>query len=146
MLEHGGIPGPSECEDQVELYAAQHVSYSETSALAGEVGVVDVSHAKVTVTLSRSYTRPVVIAGVLGMEGGAPTVMRIASVSSNSFEMWTQEQDCANGNHAVSSVPWLVLESGVQGIGVQTGTAMSAADFGWQTVSCPRRLGAIKRP
>ena len=78
----------------------------QLSALAGEVGIVDVSHAKVTVTLSRSYTRPVVIAGVLGMEGGAPTVMRIESVLSNSFTMWTQEQDCGDGSGENREVPF----------------------------------------
>jgi hypothetical protein len=47
-----------------------------------------------------------VIAGVLGMEGGAPTVMRIESVLSNSFTMWTQEQDCGDGSGENREVPF----------------------------------------
>ncbi|MEM7457189.1 MAG: cadherin-like domain-containing protein, partial [Planctomycetota bacterium] len=79
----------------------------------GYSGVANaVSHQWKKITLPRSFSNPVVIAGGATRNGGHQGVVRIRNVSSNSFEIRFQEWDYLDGQHAFEDISYLVLEAG----------------------------------
>ncbi|MCA9059807.1 MAG: hypothetical protein KDA85_14970, partial [Planctomycetaceae bacterium] len=94
----------------------------------GEAGIVtNVSNVWTKVTLTNSFTNPVIIASGPSYKGGDPGVIRIRRVQANSFEIQFQEWDYLDGNHTNETVSWVVFEAGTHvlddGTKIVVGTA-----------------------
>lgn len=106
----------------------------------GEVDVLQLTDAWTAVTLSRSYTNPVVIAGAPAYADNGQTTVRIRNVSASSFEIHLDEWDCLDGIHSPETVPYLVVEAGVHvlpnGSKLMAGN-IAAVNQAWQTHGFP---------
>ncbi len=77
-----------------------------------EVGNVTVGSSWKTVTLSKTFSDPVVIVGPPTINGVQPCVIRVRNVQSNSFEIRVQEWEYLDGYHTNENVSYMVLEAG----------------------------------
>ncbi len=97
------------------------------SATKIEVGQVQVNHIWKTVTLTNTYTHPVVIAKPLSKNGADPSTVAIRNVTSNSFQVRVHEWDYLDGIHVnPENLSYLVMEAGhytlPNGAAVEAGT------------------------
>jgi hypothetical protein len=74
--------------------------------------ITNLNHQMQTVTLSKTFHNPVVIAGALSYNGGDPSTVRVTNVQSNSFEIQLQEWEYLDGPHTTETVSWMVVEAG----------------------------------
>ena len=104
----GGLPSPGRFGPR-----QFHVSGLVTKRI-GEVGqITTVTHEPQTVTLSQTYTNPVVFAQPASSIGAEPVVVRVSDIQSNQFNIFVAEPSNLNGFHnAAESVSYLVLEAG----------------------------------
>jgi len=66
-----------------------------------------------TVSLYHNYSDPVVVATPLSYNGSEPAVVRISSVTSDSFKVRTEEWEYHNNKkHTAEDIPYLVFERG----------------------------------
>lgn len=65
-----------------------------------------------TITFSRTYTAPVVIAQPISFRGSQQAVVRITSVTPTSFTFYVDEAPNLDGSHTSETVTWMVLEAG----------------------------------
>ncbi len=105
------------------------------SSVVGEVGkVTNLTHAPQTVTLSRSYSNPVVIAQPPSQNGSHTSVVRITNVSSSSFTFYIHEAPNMDGAHTTETVSYLVVEAGswklANGTELRTGKLNTSATVG----------------
>jgi len=93
-------------------------------------GTVDVDDQWVSVSLPTSFTDPVVIAGPHSNNGGDASVVRVRNVTSDSFEIRVQEWEYKDGDHAVETISYLVIEAGTHvtdsGVLIEAGTFTAA--------------------
>lgn len=106
----------------------------------GEVNTVSIADVWTTVSLSRSYINPVVVAGAPTYAGSDPTTVRVRNITANSFEIRIDEWDCLDGTHVVETVPYLVVEAGVHTL--PNGSTLMAGNIGavnqaWLTHNFP---------
>eukprot|EP01052_Picozoa_sp_SAG31_P036120 SAG31_NODE_4461_length_3213_cov_3.575145_2_plen_965_part_01 len=107
---------------------------------AAEVGRVQLRHQPLTVTLRNTYTNPVVFGGIPTYNGPHEAVVRIRSITANSFTMYLDEPRCKDGPHMFETVDWLVIEAGIYDVGggFQVGLMQSPAHhdngFDWVKV------------
>ena len=91
----------------------------ETMQTLGEFGTVTaLDEVAQTITLSRDYVNPVVIAQPLSFEGSDAAVARITSVTNNtgspdSFTVYVQEATGLDGSHSEETLHYMVLEAGL---------------------------------
>lgn len=100
-----------------------------------EYGSAAVSSAKVTVALSHSFLKPVVIATVTSLNDAAPIAARVISVSPTGFTLFLDEPNALDGKHAAESVSWIVVEAGhwatASGFEIEAGT-VGTKKLSWQ--------------
>ena len=77
-----------------------------------EMGEVQIDHKWQYVEFSKSFTDPIVVSKSLSLNGSDPAVIRIGNVDENGFEIRVQEWDYLDGNHAIETVGYLVMERG----------------------------------
>ena len=97
-------------EDDVSR--VQVISLLDYQEAIGESDTISLTDAWETVTLSRSYEDPVVIAGVPTLNGTDPSTARIRNVTSNSFEIQMDDWDYLGAAHSTELVSYMVIESG----------------------------------
>lgn len=78
----------------------------------GEYGRLNLTSSWQTVTLSSTYTTPVVIVSDPTFNNADPAVVRLRSVGPGSFQMRLQEPNYRDGKHGAETVSWLVMEAG----------------------------------
>lgn len=78
-----------------------------------ETGSISINHEWITVSLNRTFSSPVVIAGPPSYQGGDPCVIRIRNVTPDSFEIRIQEWDYKDGAHTHETVSYMVIEEGM---------------------------------
>ena len=132
---------PTEPVEEVPTYS--HVNLLSVQAIGtlGEVGQVTANQANGgdwhTVTLSQSYTSPVVVMQPLSFNGSHPSVVRLKNVTGDSFEFQIDEWDYLDGGHTAEELSYLVLEAGQHtlesGLVLEAGT--TTLNQSWQTVS-----------
>ena len=112
----------------------------------GEVGrVTNLTHVRQTVSLSRSYKNPVVIAQPPSQNGSHTSVVRITNVTANSFTFYIHEAPNMDGSHTTETVSYLVVEAGSfklpDGTELRAGNLNTSSTVGrritnqWATVS-----------
>jgi hypothetical protein len=77
-----------------------------------EAGRVTLNHNWTTVSLTESFSNPVVVARPASINGSDPAVVRIRNVTGSSFEIRLQEWDYLDGRHTNEEVNYLVMEAG----------------------------------
>lgn len=77
-----------------------------------EIGKVQVSNQWVTVGLKKEFKDPVVIAKALSNNGTEPAMVRVANVTSNSFDIKVKEWEYLNQGHAIETLHYIVIEAG----------------------------------
>ncbi len=106
----------------------------------GETGTVSADHIWKTVSLSRTYQNPVVVAGAPTYNGGNQTTVRIQNVSANSFEIRIDEWECLDEWHVFETIPYMVVEAGTHtltnGKLLQAGN-IAAVNNSWTTQAFP---------
>ncbi len=123
------------------------VPFTVDTQVIGETGqLTELTHVSQTVTLSQSYSNPVVLAQPASFAGADPVVVRISNVQTNQFDVRLVEPSNLNGTHGVGeSVGYIVLEAGSyllsDGTRVEVGNVATAATVGkmisplsWETV------------
>ncbi|MEP0368191.1 MAG: DUF4832 domain-containing protein [Cyclobacteriaceae bacterium] len=121
--------------------ALQEFVLSPLELSIGEVGKITNDQSDdyewTTVSLTNSYTNPVVILSPLSYEDGQPATVRVKDVSSSSFKYQIDEWDYLDGTHDEENFFYLVVEAGVYELGggviLQAGTTTS--DDNWESVS-----------
>jgi len=119
----------------------------------GEVGqVTDLTDVGQTITLSRSYAHPVVLAQPPSSRGGQTAVVRITEVAADRFTLYLHEAPNQDGFHRSETVSYLVIEAGswrlADGTELAAGTLETASTVGrniageWATVLFGSSLGA----
>ena len=107
---------------------------TDESPMIGESGIATVDENWQTVTLSGTYTDPVVVASLGTDNGMQPTTTRVRNVTGDSFEVSLREWTYLDGWHANEDVHYVVLESGshdtAMGIELHAGT-VEADGSGW---------------
>lgn len=81
----------------------------EPEVLSGEVSV---NHEWSCVTLNRTFTNPVIVAGPLSHEGGDPSVVRIRNLTGSSFEIRVDEYEYLDEWHKFENVGFIIMEQG----------------------------------
>ena len=107
-------------DGDLDGYAVVDMGYDEfvppepTEVVIGEVGQITaaLSHVPYTVTLSQSFTNPVVFAQPLSSADAESALVRITDVQSDSFTLYVQETSDLDGAHAAETVSYVVLEAG----------------------------------
>ncbi|MEZ4931200.1 MAG: hypothetical protein R2788_03585 [Saprospiraceae bacterium] len=107
-------------KDSETNHAAESLAYlaiipdldlsDEDGDFVGESGNVSLTNAWATVSLSRSFTKPVVLFGGISNNDPDPVTVRVRNVTANSFEVRLQEWDSEDGAHALENVAYLVVE------------------------------------
>jgi|GEM_PF-3494458 len=87
----------------------------KAGSVFGEAGNLNVTNAWATVTLSRAYTKPVVIVGGVSSNDGQPVTLRVRNITGNKFEVRLQEWNYLDGSHPAEAISWLVVEGSVPG-------------------------------
>ena len=87
------------------------IEFSSSPALPYVSGRVNASAAAQTVTLSRSFTTPVVVCTLHYDNNTAPVVVRVSNVLSNSFDVWLQNPGDITAPVA-DVVHYVVMEAG----------------------------------
>ncbi|MFD1512846.1 hypothetical protein [Halomarina rubra] len=98
-----------------------------SSSLVAEADTVALTPSQWTsVSLSKSFTDPIVVAKPASYAGSDPVHARLRNVSSGGFEITLEEWDYQDGTHATETVTYLVVERGTfassDGSLVETGT------------------------
>ena len=106
---------------------------SSTIDLPMEVGEIEADEQWKTVSFTRSFNRPVVIANVVSYGGLDPAVTRIRNVTQNGFDVRVQEWDYLDGYHATEQINYIVIESGTYELA--GGTRVEAGRFTANAVS-----------
>ena len=96
----------------VQLYTMQWASVFPTQPSIGEIGTVSVSQTPKVVTLSRSYTEPVVFVQPPSYAGATPVIARVSDVLSNRFTVRLQTDSGPNGVHPTETLSYMVFERG----------------------------------
>jgi hypothetical protein len=94
---------------------------------AMEFGDVQVNHNWTRVNFSKPFVNPVVVAGPISVNGGAPAVVRIQHVDETGFEIRLQEWEYLDGTHAIETVSYLIMEQGSYIL--EDGTKIEAANI-----------------
>ncbi|MBS3759382.1 MAG: fibronectin type III domain-containing protein [Desulfobacterales bacterium] len=98
----------------------------EDTAFTMETGEISINHEWTSVSFSKTFVDPVVVAKPLSLNGGQPAVVRINNVTQEGFEIRIQEWEYLDGAHATESVGYTVVEAGrhelPNGIHVEAGT------------------------
>lgn len=107
--------------------------YNSASNVIGEFGSIIVNTTYNTITLSKSYTDPIVITTAPSHNGGDPSVMRVTNVTNNSFDIKLQEWDYRDGAHSDETVSFLVIENGqhdlVDGMKIKAGKINTSDEY-----------------
>jgi hypothetical protein len=105
-----------------------------------------VDHKKTTHAFQHNYkTEPVVIAGVVSMNGGHPVVPQVVNVSKDAVTMRLDEPSCYDDWHLPESADWLAIGKGLhktdQGVAFEVGTQeLKGGD--WQDVKFTHALAS----
>lgn len=98
-----------------------------------ELQEVQADHTWKTVTFSKPFTTPVVVAGPPGFADAAPSTIRIRNVTSTGFEIRIQEWNYLDGSHSAETFGILVMERGVytldNGAKLEAGTFSGSTSF-----------------
>ena len=86
---------------------------TKPAALPMEAGEVEIDHTWKRVEFARSFYNPVVVVGGLSANGPQAAVVRVRNVTGSGFEIRVQEWECYDGRHALETVGYLAVESGV---------------------------------
>jgi hypothetical protein len=94
-----------------------------------EIGTVFADEDDVVVSFQRSYSRPIVFAGIPTENGDEEVSVRIRSISKDAKQLvlYADVPSCANADHAFEQINWMVTEEGSFQT-VQVGTVASPAD------------------
>ena len=87
--------------------------YCTDGLFMGETGTLNAGSAWVTVNLSHTYNKPVVVFGGLAKSESEAATIRVRNVTQNSFEVRVEEWDYLDGNHALEALGYMVVEGGI---------------------------------
>ena len=121
-------------------------SVSSNTRVIGEVGqVTDLTHELRIVTLSHTFSNPVIFTQSPSYKGGSPITVRVTDVQTDQFTVYLSEPSTDNGQHRTETISYLVLEAGshklADGRLIEVGTVDTDATTGigesdvWETVS-----------
>eukprot|EP01046_Picozoa_sp_COSAG06_P007073 COSAG06_NODE_340_length_17187_cov_578.135475_1_plen_764_part_00 len=138
---------PADAIDDGSCEFAQH------EAVEGEHGVIHVTDDWQRVDLSRSYSNPVVLCGVVTRDSTTEAVVRVRSVTTDPrtglwyFEIRAEQKSCHSADPPPTSehVDFIVVEAGVSVEGWQAGlTRVHNAD--WHRISFLQETAAGVQP
>ncbi|MEM7456262.1 MAG: S8 family serine peptidase [Planctomycetota bacterium] len=114
---------------------------------------VDVTHVWTTINLPFSFSNPIVVAGGSTRDGGHQGVVRVQSVTANSFQIRFQEWDYRDGNHTTENIAYMVIEAGthtltdgtqiVAGSTTLTNENFASVNFASSFSSAPLVIGQV---
>ena len=90
---------------------------------------IDVTHVWKTINLPNDFVNPVVVAGGATRDGGHQGVVRVRSVTNNSFQIRFQEWDYRDGRHTTEDIGFLVMEAGVHRLTDGTNLVAGSVDL-----------------
>ena len=90
---------------------------------------IDVTHVWKTINLPNNFVNPVVVAGGATRDGGHQGVVRVRSVTNNSFQIRFQEWDYRDGRHTTEDIGFLVIEAGVHRLTDGTNLVAGSVDL-----------------
>jgi subtilisin len=107
------------------------------SSSIGETGTVETNQSGTNdwhqVSLTGSYTDPVVVMNPLSYDGGHPSHVRLRNVSGDGFDFKIEEWRYLDGNHTSETVQYLVVEAGTHeladGTFLEAGTTTAGTNF-----------------
>lgn len=103
-----------------------------------ETGNVTITHLTTSVTLTNTFTNPVVIAIPPTYNGANQATVKVDNVSSTGFDLRIEEPDNLDGSHTTETVHYIVVETGsflfADGTIVEAGS-VSSGTLGFQTVN-----------
>ena len=77
-----------------------------------EFGTVSINHEWSSITLSKNYINPVIVASDPTFNGSHPAAVRIKDVDNNSFKIRLQEPNHMDGFHIHEKISYVAIESG----------------------------------
>ena len=99
-----------------------------TKTIMGELGKLSVNQQDKnewhTISLTGTYTNPVVIMQSPSANDTDPVVIRLRNVASDKFEFQLQEWDYQDGKHDSESISYMVVESGRHHLTLDDGTSI----------------------
>jgi len=99
-----------------------------------------------TVSLSTSFSSPVVVSKPLSYDGSHPAHVRLRNVASGSYETQVEEWTYLDGGHKFETVSSLVSEAGTattgSGTPLEAGTASVSDTESWTAVSFSQSFGS----
>ena len=113
--------------------ATVRVTVTEVTTSEQVVGyagtAIDVTHVWKTINLPNDFVNPVVVAGGATRDGGHQGVVRVRSVTNNSFQIRFQEWDYRDGRHTTENIGFLVMEAGVHRLTDGTNLVAGSVDL-----------------
>jgi hypothetical protein len=110
-----------------EINDGTNPALDESAAISFETAETTIDSSWKTISFNNPYKNPVVVAKPMSLQGADPAVIRIRSVTPNSFEMRIQEWEYLNGRHVQETVGYLVVDSGH--FELPDGTQVEAGSF-----------------
>lgn len=112
----------------------------DACSVNAEVNAVSANNRGTTVTTTRRFNQPIVIAGPPTLEGVDPGVARISNViggTSTSFDIRFQEWDYRDGAHINEVIPYILIDAGVMilpnGVVLEAGTMNLTGTKVWRS-------------
>ena len=93
-------------------YYIQMTELSQTTTIDSGI-LTNVTDTWQTITLSQTFTDPIVIVGPMQLGDTSPGTVRIRNVTSSSFQIQVNEWDYLDGPHGPETVSYLVLNRGI---------------------------------
>lgn len=95
---------------------AQSATTTEPQMIVGESGTLTLTQSSADewtlVTLSRSYTNPIVHVTSQSFNGSQPINLRVKNVGNKNFRVQIDEWDYADGKHVDEQISYVVVEAG----------------------------------
>ncbi len=106
------VSGPDGTDTETKAGMITVEDDPEDNPLQLEVGEVQSNHIWTTVTLSKRFKNPVVLANPLSLKGGQPAVVQVKNVTESSFAIRLREWNYQDGGHLYETVGYIVVEAG----------------------------------
>ncbi len=98
-----------------------------------------------TITLTRSYNEPVVVAKFATQNGSDEAVVAVRNITGNSFQLQMREYSNHDGWHTQETIHYIVVEAGTHelpnGVIIQAGNEQSVRE-NWRSITFPTAFNA----
>ncbi len=113
--------------------------------LVAEAGVINVTDQWQTVTLTQTFTNPVVSVSPATFNATDPATVRIRNVTPTSFQIQIREWNYLDGVHSAEQIGYFVVNAGTHTLndGTQLVAGVATVNSNWRTITLGTTLNSV---